>query len=178
MGDLSLQVGRAPATEMGERGEMDEEQFSGALANALDKAFLQTEEMEFSELLAVYKGIEKEALERVAGNAFLTLETKRRVAERIFQKAIGRRCSLELCRDLLVDLSNLGFALPHAKATAYIIYSMRCKDTDRAEEGTALLEQLEEELRELYQREGSPGIEELLTSVRRRLKKMKGAPSA
>lgn len=157
---------------------MDEEPFSEALGKALDKAFLRTKGMEFSQLIEVYKGIEEQALERVAKNAFLQLETRRRVAEQIFQRAVELRCPIDLCRDLLADLSSLGFAIPHPKTTAYIMYSMRCQGTASAEESTALLEQLEQELHELYQRERSPGIQELLSSVRRRLKKMNDWPPA
>jgi hypothetical protein len=85
-------------------------------------------------------------LPKVAGNEFLTQETKRRVSELILYSALEKGCSFELCQNLFHGLSQLEWTNLEKKSSVYLIYSRYCLQIGCKEECIPLMEQLEVEL--------------------------------
>jgi hypothetical protein len=143
-----------------------EQELSQALGRALEKIYVQTPKMGFDALIEAYKEVESSFLPKVAGNDFLTLETKRRVAELALYSALEKKCSFELCQSLFVNLSRLGFTNLEKKSNVYLIYSRYCLRVSRNQEGIRLLEQLKVELEHELRRADMLVYRELLKTVR------------
>jgi hypothetical protein len=143
-----------------------EEQLSQELGYALEEIYIGTPDLNFDDLARLYQNVEDSFLPRVAGNQFLTLETKRRVAELRLYSAIDKECAFELCQRLFEELSRLGFTNLEKQSSVYLIYSRYCLELERNEEGIQLLEQLEVELEDELRRGELLLYRQLLQTVR------------
>lgn len=150
-----------------------EKELSREFGRALERVYATTPDVDFDELAQSYKNVEDSFLARVAGNQFLTLETKRRVSELMLYSAIDKECSFELCEDLFGKLSRLGFTNLEKKSNVYLIYSRYCLEVDRNHEGIRLLEPLEVELEDELHRRDVPIYRHLLHTVREVLLQLK-----
>ena len=145
---------------------MTEEELSREFSRALEKVYVTTPDVDFDDLAQSYRNVEDSFLRRVAGNEFLTLETKRRVAELMLYSAIDKQCSFELCESLYGKLSRLGFTNLEKKSNVQLIYSRYCLQLGRNDDGILLLEPLEVELEEKRQQSDAPVYRQLLHTVR------------
>jgi hypothetical protein len=123
-----------------------DKKLSRALAEALADIYARTRGMSFDDLLKSYRAVKKSFLPKVAENEFLTLETKRRVAERVLYSAMAKQCSLEVCRKFFNDLSRLGFTNLEQKSNVYLAYARHSAKAGHKRRGIRLLKQLETEL--------------------------------
>src|SRR4030095_9786229 len=140
---------------MNDQAETESEaQLSRALARDLQIAYTETREMDFDAVVHALKSLEDAHLANVAGNHFLALETKRRVAELLMDSATSRLCPLETVRALLDDLFRLGFTDLERKGTMCLIFSRYCQDIGRSQEAIELLGPLKIELEEELARTG------------------------
>jgi hypothetical protein len=129
-----------------------EEQLSRALGRALENIYVNTPNMEFDDLAKSYKEVEEAFLPKIAGNEFLALETKRRVAELMLYSAVEKQLPFELCQELFNNLAQLGFTNLEKKSSVYLIYSRYCLHFKHKNEGTRFLEQLKVELNDELRR--------------------------
>lgn len=125
-----------------------------ALGQELQRIFAQKSEMDFDDVVNAFKAVESSYVANFGGNEFLTLETRRRVAELILYSATAKRITCEECERLFDDLSRLGFRDLERKSTVSIIYSRYCFQTGRNEQGISLLEPLEVELDDEFRHTG------------------------
>jgi hypothetical protein len=126
---------------------------------------LRTPDINFDDLAKSYKNVEDSFLPKVAGNQFLTLETKRRVSELMLYSAIEKECSFELCHSLFDELSQLGFTNLEKKSSVYLIYSRYCLELGQSNHVTRLLEQLEVELEDELRRSDVLVYRQLLQTI-------------
>ena len=148
-----------------ESEEPSVKELSRDFGRALEEIYLRTPDTSFDELSKSYKNVEATFLSKVAGNQFLTLETKRRVAELILYSAIDKQVSFELSESLFGELSRLGFTNLEKKSSVYLIYSRYCLELGRINEGLRLLEELKVELENELRLGEAPVYRELLDTT-------------
>lgn len=94
-------------------------EFSRELVGVLERA----REGEHFETVRDLRKLEKRYVERLSSQPELSLEIRRRVAERLLEEAIRSGCSIGVCRAKLKALANLGFAEIEQKAHWYLVYA-------------------------------------------------------
>ncbi len=141
-------------TPQGETGA----QFS-ALAKAIDCAWLQTQNGDFTEGLREYRRVEAEFVARMNDNESFVLETRRRIAEAILSLAYDKHPPFEVCREAWNEVVRLGFTNLGVRCRASSDYVLCCLYDEECEEGLAVLEPLLDELER--------GLEEAKAAQRR-----------
>jgi hypothetical protein len=129
-----------------------EKKLMDSLGQELQSVFGEKSERSFHDLVSALRSIENSYLNRLRGNQFLSLETRRRVAELILYSATEKGVPFEKCQQAFDDLRLLGFTSLEAKGIVLRIYSKYCSKIGRKNEGIALLAALEAELETEFNR--------------------------
>lgn len=151
-----------------------------SLGQELQSVFGQKSERSFSDLVSALRSVENSYLNRLSGDQFLSLETRRRVAELILYSATEKGIPFEECQQAFYDLRLLGFTNLEQKGTVLRIYSKYCLKMGLNNDGIALLTALESELEtELSRKDLRPPVRRFysseLESTRALLNKLRAA---
>ena len=147
----------------------------GDLAKALDSALVQAVRspgLTADGVVVIFDHVEQKFLPRVAGDAALTLETKRRVAERKLCALMERKLPYESVSPHLDALYVLGFTTIEIQASIEIIFARYCLRQGRKDEARDVLQKLRGDIDQalkvrnlVYLREIRQKVETLLGEI-------------
>jgi hypothetical protein len=159
--------------KMMQKNRFDSVQSSRNLAYAIDKTQAQWREMSFEKALISFRSIESIFLPAYERKPKLFIETKRRIAEAIFDAAIVRKMPFPVCRRLFKNLCRLGFTNIERKSTFYLFYGYVCSRTGHPRAGIRLLQELEKELQKTLRSKPNNWFRRELEFVRTLLEELK-----
>lgn len=117
--------------------ELDPEEL--AFNEHVNAIYLRKQEISFQDVIAAYRVVEAEFVERAHGNEHRIVETKRRISEWLLEEAARTKQSFDVCRAIWEELSERGFSDAYKRYVMAGIYVRCCQHNEHWEEGLSIL---------------------------------------
>ena len=119
------------------RDEMAPEEL--AFHERVNAIYLRKQDIPFPEVVAAYRAVEAEFVERAHGNEQHVVETKRRISEWLLEEAARTKQSFDVCRSIWEELIARGFSDPYKHYVMAGIYVRCCQHHAHWEDGLSVL---------------------------------------
>jgi hypothetical protein len=134
-----------------------------ALAKALDFECIRSASLSYDEVVRNFRKVERFYLKELRGDAKLSLETRRRIAEHLLTQALFHPCPQRICSSRLRATAKLGFENVEREAHFQLLYARGslARGHGRIARKTAV--EMTEKLRRSLRRRKSPLAKQCLT---------------
>lgn len=128
-----------------------------AFCREVEAILVKETEMEYADIVRAYQNIQDKFVNHAADDEWEVLETKRRIAERIFRAGYESEQPFEVCRDNWNAMVELGFSSIGTLCTTAWFYADSCLYAGHYDAGIDVLDMV---MKEIHRRFEEPALTE------------------